>query len=116
MKKIISTFAIFTTFSLSAMANAYDESAANNPRFAGLGGLFGNQQTGKVAVTYQRSASNSRFVGLGGLFGNQDESVAAIDIQKINVATNDRFPGLGGPLGGQRTAEISLKSTLESVL
>lgn len=136
MKKTISTFAIFTTFSLAAMANAYDqlpahktlgqeqksvhvsgeESTAKNPRFAGLGGLFGNQQIGKVAVTYQHKASSSRFVGLGGLFGNQDESVAPVKFQQIDVAANTRFPGLGVAFSGQRTAEISLNSTIESVL
>lgn len=136
MKKIISTFAIFTTFSFAAMANAYDqkvadttlinehksvivsgdESASKKQRFAGLGGLFGNQQKGKVFATYQRSATSTRFVGLGGLFGNQDESITAIKIQEINVATSNRFPGLGGPLGGQRTAEFTLKTTFENVL
>jgi len=126
MKKIISTLALFMIFSTTAMGNSCDQqnstdiacdgSAVSGARFAGLGGLFGNQDESKVSVKYQYRASSTRFVGLGGLFGNQDESVAAINFQKMNVAMSGRFVGLGGLFSGQRTADNSLKTILVSAL
>jgi len=126
MKKIISIFALFMAVSATAMTNtcdqlnsahtACDRSAVSGARFAGLGGLFGNQDESKVPVKYRHRASSSRFVGLGGLFGNQDESVVAINFQQENIAMSARFSGLGGLFSGQRAPEISPNPVLASVL